>query len=229
MPHAAYAAMVSRVDGYVGRILDELRAAGVDGNTLVFFTSDNGPSLEGGSDPVHFASSGPLRGFKRDVYEGGIRVPMIAWGPGRVPAGRTSDHPWAMWDVLPTLGELAGARSPAGIDGISMAAAVTGRGTPRQHDFLYWEFHEQGGKQAVRRGNWKGVRLNAVANRNAPLELYDLATDTAERRNVAGAHPGIVRELASIMAREHTPSEVFPSLEGVKTAEDVPARERPNR
>jgi arylsulfatase A-like enzyme len=229
MPRAAYAAMITRMDGHVGRILDALRAAGVDGNTVVFFTSDNGPSVEGGIDPVFFGSSGPLRGVKRDLYEGGIRVPMIAWGPGRVPAGRTSDHPWAMWDVLPTLGELTGARSPAGIDGISMAAAVTGRGTARQHDFLYWEFHERGGKQAVRRGNWKGVRLNVVADRNAALELYDLAADTAERRDVAGEHPDVVRELAAIMAREHTPSDVFPSLEGVKTAEDVPVRERPNR
>jgi len=216
MPHAAYAAMVSRTDAYVGRILDELRAAGVEGRTLVFFTSDNGPSVEGGSDPRHFASSGPLRGVKRDLYEGGIRVPMIAWGPGQVPAGRVSDHVWALWDVMPTLAELTGARSPAGIDGISVAPAVTGQGVAKEHDFLYWEFHEQGGKQAVRRGDWKAVRLNVVANPAAVAELYDLAADPAERQNVADANPELVRELMAVMAREHTPSDVFPALDGAR-------------
>jgi arylsulfatase A len=212
MPHAAYAAMVSRMDRDVGRILDRLRELGLDRNTIVFFTSDNGPSIEGGSDPDFFDSNGPLRGFKRDVYEGGIRAPMIAWGPGRVPEGRTSDHVWAMWDVLPTLTSLAGARARAGIDGLDMSDALRGAAAPT-HPFLYWEFHEQGGKQAVRQGSWKGVRLDATANRDGPLELYDLATDLGEQRNVAAAHPEIVRELARIMAREHTPSSVFPALD----------------
>jgi arylsulfatase A-like enzyme len=214
MPQATYAAMVSRVDGYVGQILDRLKALKLDENTLVFFTSDNGPSPEGGYDPVAMRSSGSLRGAKRDLYEGGIRVPMIAWGPGRVPAGRVVDHAWAMWDVMPTLADLARAPQPAGIDGISMAAAVTGRGALRAHDFLYWEFHEQGGKQAARRGFWKAVRLDAAQRPGAPVELYDLRSDPGERRNVADAHPELVRELAAIMAREHTPSDVFPTLDG---------------
>jgi arylsulfatase A len=212
MPHATYAAMVSRMDRDVGRILDRLRELGLDRNTLVFFTSDNGPSVEGGSDPEFFDSNGPFRGAKRDVYEGGIRVPMIAWGPGRVPAGQTSDHVWTLWDVLPTFADLAGARAPAGIDGLDMAPALRGAPAPR-HPFLYWEFHEQGGKQAVRQGNWKAVRLNVIANRRAPLELYDLATDPAEERDVAAAHPEIVREMERIMEREHTPSRVFPALD----------------
>ncbi len=214
MPRATYAAMITRIDRDVGRVLDKLRELGLDTNTVVFFTSDNGPSVEGGIDPVFFNSNGPLRGVKRDVYEGGIRVPMIAWGPGRVPAGKRSDRAWAMWDVMPTLADLAGAAAPTGIDGISMAQAVTGRGTARDHDFLYWEFHEQGGKQAVRRGRWKAVRLNVAANPGAPVELYDLTADPAERRNVASAHPRTASELTAVMAREHTNSDVFPALNG---------------
>lgn len=227
MPRATYAAMITRMDRDVGRVLDKLRELGLDTNTIVFFTSDNGPSIEGGIDPVFFNSSGPLRGRKRDVYEGGIRVPMIAWGPGRVPVGRTSDRVWAMWDVMPTLAELVGARAPTDIDGLAMAQAVIGRGAPRDHEFLYWEFHEQGGKQAVRRGNWKAVRLNVARAPNAPLELYDLATDLAERRNVASAHPRLVRELAALMGREHTASEVFPALDGGPTSAGVRGPARP--
>jgi arylsulfatase A len=212
MPHATYAAMISRMDRDVGRILDRLRELGLDRNTLVLFTSDNGPSIEGGSDPEFFDSNGPFRGVKRDVYEGGIRAPMIAWGPGLVPAGRTSDHVWTMWDVLPTLAGFARARAPVGIDGVDMGAALRG-GVAPLHPFLYWEFHEQGGKQAVRQGDWKAVRLDVIANRQAPLELYDLASDPGEQRDVAAAHPEIVREMERIMAREHAPSTTFPALD----------------
>ena len=222
MPHATYAAMVTRMDRDVGRILDRLREHGLDENTIVFFTSDNGPSIEGGSDPEFFDSNGPLRGVKRDVYEGGIRVPMIVRWPGRVPAGRSSDHVWAMWDVLPTLTRLSGARTPAALDGLDMSSALFGSGAAPRHEHLYWEFHEQGGKQAVRRADWKGVRLNAIANPDAPLELYDLASDLGETRNVASAHPEIVREMERIMAREHIPSELFPALDRARGAPAAP-------
>jgi arylsulfatase A-like enzyme len=141
---------------------------------------------------------------------------MIVWGPGRIPAGRVSDHVWALWDVLPTLAELTGARTPQGIDGRSMAAALTGRRGAPEHDFLYWEFHEQGGKQAVRRGEWKAVRLNVAKHPDAPIELYDLASDPGEAHDVATQHPEIVREMQALMARAHTDSDVFPSLNGVQ-------------
>jgi arylsulfatase A-like enzyme len=216
MPHAAYAAMVTRMDRDVGRILDKLRELGLDENTLVIFTSDNGPSVEGGSDPEFFDSNGPFRGVKRDVYEGGIRAPMIARWPGRVPAGRVSDQVWAMWDVLPTLANLANAQAPQGLDGLDMAAALTSEGTVPEHDFLYWEFHEQGGKQAVRKGNWKAVRLDLIKNPRAPLALYDLATDPGEARDVAAQHPDIVREMHAIMVREHTDSNAFPALDALR-------------
>jgi arylsulfatase A-like enzyme len=203
MPHATYAAMVSRLDRDVGRILDKLSALGLDRNTIVFFTSDNGPSVEGGSDPEFFDSNGPFRGAKRDVYEGGIRVPMIVWGPGRIAAARTSDQVWALWDVLPTLSELADAKAPAGIDGISMVPSLTGRGRQRQHDSLYWEFYEQGSKQAARMGRWKGVRQPM---RTGKLEVYDLQTDPGETHDVSTGHRRVAARLARLMDEAHTPS-----------------------
>ncbi|MGH7578285.1 MAG: arylsulfatase [Longimicrobiales bacterium] len=215
MPRATFAAMVSRMDRDVGRILDKLETLGLDQNTIVFFTSDNGPHIEGGGDPEFFDSNRPLRGLKRDVYEGGIRVPMIAWGPSHVPAGVTSHHVWAMWDVLPTLAELANARALSEMDGLNMASLLSSSGESPVHRHLYWEFHEQGGKQAVRRDDWKAVRLNVSADPNARIELYDLASDPGEQRNVAARHPDVVRELAEIMASEHTDSELFPALNGL--------------
>jgi arylsulfatase A len=163
-PHAAFAAMITRMDRDIGSLADLLRARGIDRQTLVMFVSDNGPHQEGGGDPVFFKSTGGLRGIKRDLYEGGIRVPMIARWTGTIPAGRVSDHVWAHWDMLPTLTQLAGATSvtPGGIDGLSMARALRGESQPT-HDFMYWEFHERGFQQAVRMGNWKAVRWRRSA------------------------------------------------------------------
>jgi arylsulfatase A-like enzyme len=206
MPHATYAAMITRLDRDVGRVLDTLATLGLDGDTIVFFTSDNGPSVEGGSDPAFFRSSGGLRGIKRDVYEGGIRVPMIVRWPGRVPAGQTSDQVWAMWDVMPTLAELAGATAPAGIDGISMVPALLARGAQREHEYLYWEFYEQGTKQAARAARWKGVRQPMMTGR---LELYDLEKDLAEAHDVAAAHPDVAARLRRLMDQGHTPSALW--------------------
>lgn len=206
MPHAAFAAMVTRMDRDVGRILDKLAELGIDDNTIVFFTSDNGPTVEGGADPEFFNSNGPFRGVKRDLYEGGVRAPMLVWGPGHVPAGQVSDHAWAMWDVLPTVVELAGQTSPEEIDGFSMAAAVTGVGTAPSHDYLYWEFYERGSAQAVRMGNWKGVRQPMLSG---PIELYDLSADPGESENLASQHPEIVERIEAIMAEAHTPSPMW--------------------
>jgi arylsulfatase A-like enzyme len=201
-PHAAFAAMITRMDRDIGRLADLIRTRGIDGRTLVLFTSDNGPHQEGGGDPSFFKSSGGLRGIKRDLYEGGIRVPMIARWPGVVPAGRVSNHVWAHWDMLPTLADMAGARAPAGLDGLSMAPALRGR-SQSTHPFFYWEFHERGFQQATRSGRWKAVRLKP----GAPLELYDLEADPREERNIADANPNVVRDLEAVLKTARTPSD----------------------
>ena len=204
-PLAAFAAMVTRMDRDVGRLMDLLRARGLEERTLVMFTSDNGPHREGGADPVFFRSSGPLRGIKRDLYEGGIRVPAIVRWTGTIPAGSVSEHPWAHWDVLPTLAEVAGAKPPSGLDGMSMLRALRGEPGPT-HEFFYWEFHERGFQQAVRMGRWKGVRLKP----DAPLELYDLERDPGEASDVAAAHPEIVARIDRYLEGARTPSRLWP-------------------
>lgn len=209
-PHAAFAAMVARLDMYVGQIMAQLQKLGLDENTLVIFTSDNGPHKEGGADPSFFRSAGGFRGVKRDLYEGGIRVPFVARWPKVIQAGQQSEFTGAFWDIFPTFAELAGAAAPAGIDGLSFVNTLSGKGTQAQHGYLYWEFHEQGGKQAVRYGKWKGVRLQTIANSNAPVELYDLSADPQEQKNVAAQHPDIVQQIAGYMSQAHVESEAFP-------------------
>jgi arylsulfatase A-like enzyme len=169
------------------------------------FISDNGPHQEGGGDPVFFKSAGGLRGIKRDLYEGGIRVPMIARFVGVIPAGRVSNHPWAHWDVLPTVAEIAGARAPTGLDGTSMARALRGEPQPT-HSFFYWEFHERGFQQAVRMGRWKAVRLKT----GSLLELYDLDADPHEERDVAASHPDVVTRIEAYLRTSRTESERWP-------------------
>ena len=208
-PHAAFAAMVTRLDNAVGDILDKLQELGLDENTLFIFTSDNGPHKEGGADPDFFDSNAGLKGYKRDLYEGGIRVPTIAYWPGKIAAGSNSDHISAFWDLLPTCMELAEQKVPTGLDGISMLPTLLGQGQQKKHEYLYWEFHEQGGKQAVLKDKWKAIRLNVQEDPNGPLELYDLSTDEQEINNIADQHPEVVAEMAAIMKEAHTPSEAF--------------------
>jgi arylsulfatase A-like enzyme len=204
-PKAAFAAMITRMDRDIGRLAEVVRARGLDQRTLLLFTSDNGPHREGGADPQFFASAGGLRGIKRDLYEGGIRVPMIARWIGTIPAGRVSSHVWAHWDLFPTLAELAGAKTPPGLDGRSMAAALRGKPQPAS-EFLYWEFHERGFQQAVRMGRWKAVRLKL----GAPLELYDLETDKTETRDVAASNPEIVAKIETYLKTARTDSARWP-------------------
>jgi arylsulfatase A len=209
-PLAAYAAMVTHLDKHVGMILDKLEEKGIAGNTLIIFTSDNGSYSEGGYHYSMHNSNAPLRGGKRDLYEGGIRVPMIAWWPGQVPAGTASDHISGFQDMMPTFAELAGMPHPPGIDGISMVPELLGRaGEQQKHEYLYWEFHEMGGRQAVRMDNWKAVRLNVRQNRNAPIELYNLEEDISEQHDLADRHPDIVQRMDQIMRQAHIPSMLF--------------------
>lgn len=208
-PHAAFAAMIKQLDDYVGEILDLLIDLGIEENTIVIFASDNGPHLEGGADPVYFNSSSVLRGFKRDLYEGGILTPLVVKWPAKIKKGTISGHISAFWDVLPTFADIAGAEVPENIDGISFLPVLLGK-KQKQHEYLYWEFHEQGGSQAVRMSRWKAVRLNVNKDHNGELELYDLSKDPGETHNVASSNPEITEKMEDIMNQAHTPSEVFP-------------------
>ncbi|HEV8131609.1 MAG TPA: arylsulfatase [Acidobacteriota bacterium] len=201
-----FAAMITRMDGDIGKLFALLKDLGIDDNTLVFFSSDNGPHKEGGHDPDFFHSSGPLRGIKRDLYEGGIRVPMLARWPGRIKSARVSDQVWTFWDFLPTAAELAAVKAPDGIDGFSMLPAILGKPQKRSHPYLYWEFHERGFSQALRMGEWKAVRTSA----GGPLEVYNLKSDIGERSNVADAHPDLLAKFEQIFLAARTESERWP-------------------
>lgn len=207
-PHAAFAAMLTRLDGDVGKILALLKNLGLDDDTYVFFTSDNGPHKEGGADPEFFDSNGPLRGIKRDLYEGGIRVPMLAWAPGRVPAGKISDAPWANWDILPTFTQLAGAPAPTDIDGLPLASLLRGQApsTDLTKRPLFWQFNEGELRQAVTQGDWKLVRLKKPGQPER-LELYNLARDLGETTDLAAQQPQRVAELTRLLQTAQTPAE----------------------
>jgi arylsulfatase A len=206
-PHATFAGMVSRLDRDVGRLLDLLKELKLDQNTLVIFTSDNGPTSAGGADPKFFKGNGPFRGIKFDFYEGGIRCPFIAWWPGTIPPGTESGHISAHWDMLPTFAELAGISQLPPTDGVSMAPLLTGHiAEQQQHDHLYWEAYNKDGQQAVRRGKWKAVRTKAAQNPGGPVELFDLETDVGETTDLSAKYPALAEEMSALMAASHTPN-----------------------
>ncbi len=203
-PRACYAAMVTRMDKDVGRIMSLLKDLSLNDNTLVIFTSDNGPTFNGGSDSAFFESAKPLRGLKGSVYEGGIRVPYIARWPGRIKAGSTSNHISAFWDFLPTCCELIGREPQRDIDGISMLSTLFGRDQEqRKHEYLYWELR---GQQAILMGKWKALRLKP----GRKIELYDLDSDIEESKDLAEEHPEVVSKMAELFRTGRTESEVFP-------------------
>lgn len=207
-PLSAYAAMISRMDAQIGEIVDLIDELGLGDNTLIMFTSDNGTTYTGGVDAAFFESTAGLRGLKGSVYEGGIRVPLIARWPGRIAAGTVSDHVSAFWDMVPTFAELTGATHPDDIDGVSMVPTLLGADGQASHDHLYWEYHGLwDGARAVRRGDWKAVQLGGHQDGDAPIQLYDLATDRGETTDVAADHPEVVAEVKAIMERR-TPSEI---------------------
>ena len=216
-PRAALAAMITRMDRDVGRLLALVAELGIDRDTIVLFTSDNGGYRLGPADePDFFGANGPLRGGKGEFYEGGLRVPMIVRWPGKVRAGAVDDFVWAFWDVMPTLAELAGAKAPSGIDGISVAPRLLGQAQPEASRFLYWETIPQRGdagaaawSQAVRMGKWKGVRLKP----KLPLGLYDLEKDVSEEHNVADDHPQIVQQIEDYLKTARTPPRAYPPQE----------------
>ena len=198
-PDKGRAAMISRMDADIGRLLTLLKETELDDRTALFFTSDNGPHREGGSDPEFHDSNGPLRGVKRDLWDGGIRVPLLARWPGKISPGQTSAHLSANWDLLPTLCELAGVDSPAGLDGISFSQTLLGKGRQHEHEALYWEFYERGPMQAIRTSAWKGI----YSKKQDKFELY-AAGDTSEEEDVSAQHPEIVAQLLQRMTESRT-------------------------
>lgn len=202
-PEKGFAAMMRNIDRDMGRLFAKLRELKIDDNTIVFFSSDNGPHQEGGHKMPFFDSNGELQGMKRDLFEGGIRVPLIARWPGKIQAGSVTDHVCGFQDMMPTLADLSGAHAPK-LDGLSIAPTLLRDGSKQQkHEHLYWEFTEKGGRQAVLKDHWKAIRLDWIKNPDGPIELYDVSTDTAEATDVASDHPQVVREMVQIMSREH--------------------------
>jgi arylsulfatase A-like enzyme len=208
-PRATFAAMVTRLDMYVGQVMNKLKALGLDDNTLIIFTSDNGPHFEGGADPKFFNSAGGLRGEKRDLYEGGIREPFIVKWTGKVKPGSVNNYAGGFWDVLPTLAEIAHQPVTSSIDGISFLPSMTGK-KQKVHDYLYWEFHESGGRQAVRFDQWKCIRLNVDDPAKTTVALYDLNNDKEEKNDVAAQHRDITEKAIRLMNEAHVKSNEFP-------------------
>lgn len=207
--HAAFAAMVTLLDKQVGEIVDELKKLGLDKNTIIIFSSDNGPHVEGGADPDYFDSNGPLKGYKRDLYEGGMREPMIVSWPGKVAAGTKSDLISAFWDIMPTFADIVDVKAPENIDGISFLPTLLGKPGQKQHTSMYWEFHENNGRQAVRMGDWKLVRYNVSIPEKETTELYNLKTDLGETTNVAEQNQQVVSQMLRIMEQSRVPSPIF--------------------
>jgi len=205
-PHAAFAAMIDKMDYDVGRVLQLVKDLNLDDNTYIFFTSDNGPHEEGGADPVFFNSSGPFKGVKRDMYEGGIRVPMIVRAPGKVPAGKTRKDIWAFWDIMPTFNELTGRPAPKNIDGISFTNAIWGKTQKQKHDYLYWQFNEGQFKEAILQDNWKLIRYKEKGKTEV-LELYNLKSDIGEKNNLFAKNPAKAAALLTLMKQAKSPAE----------------------
>lgn len=205
-PHATFAAMVSRVDKYVGDVTGLLKELGIDDNTIVIFSSDNGPHLEGGADPDFWNSNGDFSGYKRSMTDGGIRVPMIIkWGD-RIKAGSVEQHIGAFYDFMPTFADLLGVDVDK-TDGISLLPVITGSGEQKAHEFLYWE-HQ--GNVAIRMGDWKAIRTGLLKDKDAPLKLYNISSDVAEVNDVAALNPEIAAKAMEIMKREHTVNHNYP-------------------
>jgi arylsulfatase A-like enzyme len=201
-PRACYAAMISFMDKQMGRLFALLKDKGIDDNTIVIFTSDNGATYLKQVDYEFFDSVGELNGLKGSCYEGGVREPFIVRWPGKVPTGTVSDHIGIHYDVLPTLAQIAGAETPADIDGISILPELLGKGGQPKHDFIFWDFAGYGGQIAVRMGDWKGIKQKVAKNPDAPFELYNLKEDLSESTDIAAQHPEIVEKMEAIILKE---------------------------
>ena len=210
-PRAGYAAMISYLDENVGKLVQQLKDKGIYENTLIVFTSDNGPTYTGGTDGKFFNSSGPFgeeygkaKGF---VYEGGIRVPMIASWPGKIEAGTTSDHISAHYDMMETFSDIVGYEAPEN-NGVSLLPTFLGENDQQEHEFLYWEFPAYGGQVAIRMGDYKVVHQNLLNKKEPTLEVYNLKEDPEETNNIADNHPEIIEKASAIFEKAHQTPEV---------------------
>ncbi|MBD2756809.1 arylsulfatase [Spirosoma validum] len=208
-PRATYAGMITYMDKQVGALMQLLKELKLDENTIVMFSSDNGATFNGGVEAAYFNSVGKLRGLKMDVYEGGIREPMLARWPGKIKAGQVTDHVSVQFDLLATLAELVSYKQPVKTDGISFLPTLLGQSvSQKKHAYIYWEYPEKGGQLAIRLGNWKAVKTGIRKNRKGPWEVYDLSNDEGETTNVAAQHPDLITQFDAIVAREHIPAHI---------------------
>jgi arylsulfatase A-like enzyme len=210
--------MVTLLDDQVGQIVAKLEEFDLLDNTLIIFSSDNGPHLEGGADPDFFNSNGPFQGYKRDLMEGGIHVPMIASWPAQVKGGSQTNHISAFWDILPTFSDIVGVNTEGTLDGISFLPTLLGQESQLTHAHLYWEFHERGGKQAVRMGKWKGIKLDVLSG-NETIQLYDLDQDPGEAEDLSAAYPEIVEEIRQLMQSSRNEDPEWPFEEKIEKSE----------
>ncbi len=209
-PVAAFPAMVTRLDDTVGQVLDLLKELGLEEDTIVIFTSDNGPHHEGGHRPDFFNSSGAVRGLKRDLYDGGIREPFVIQWKGKIQPGTVTDHVAAFWDILPTFAQLAGAKTPDNIDGISLVPTLLGDpDNQKSHEYLYWEFHEMGGKRAVRFGDFKAVQNDMNKKPRGKIEIYNIVEDPKELNNLADQRPDLVQKARKILNSARTSNPIW--------------------
>lgn len=209
-PIAAFPAMVTHLDDTVGQVLDLLKELGLEEDTIVIFTSDNGPHHEGGHRPDFFNSSGAVRGLKRDLYDGGIREPFVIQWKGKIQPGTVTDHIAAFWDILPTFAQLAGAKTPDNLDGISLVPTLLGNpDNQKSHEYLYWEFHEMGGKRAVRFGDFKAVQNDMNKKPRGKIEIYNIVEDPKELNNLADQRPDLVQKARKILNSARTPNPIW--------------------
>lgn len=209
-PRAMYASMVTRLDMHVGQIIAKLDSLGLAENTIVMFASDNGAHKEGGADPDFFQSSGEFKGIKRSLYEGGLRTPFIAYWPTQIKANQVVHTPAAFWDIMPTVLELAQTPNDAYTDGVSIVPTLLGKGKQKKQDYYYWEFHEEGGRQAVRQGDWKLILQKVKSPKESYVELFNLKKDPSEKNNIADQNPKKVAQLKELIKQAHHESELFP-------------------
>ena len=202
--------MLTLLDDAVGAVVEQLKKQNLIENTLIIFTSDNGSHYEGGYKPELLGSNAPLRGGKRDLYEGGIRIPFITSWPDAIKPGQTSDHPSAFWDFLPTVCKLTESPVPKNIQGISFAPTLLGKGEQKKHGHLYWEFQEKAGRRAIQQGDWKLVQYNLSKPNKLTTELFNLAEDIGENKDLSKAHPEKLAELLKLIETARVPSELFP-------------------